>query len=96
VITATVKGRTFHRYTSKSGLTTVIGIHAFARYRLRVRFFPTVDLVNLLEAERVLSMSGHLARDVANTDMVIPDELGYLPFSKRAAVPTAQQALRAH
>lgn len=68
--------------TGKTHLATAIGIQAVVHHRLRVRFFSTVDLVNQLEAEKALNKAGHLARGLANTDMVILDELGYLPFSQ--------------
>ena len=68
--------------TGKTHLATAIGIQAVMHHRLRVRFFSTVDLVNQLEAEKAFNRTGHLARGLANTDMVILDELGYLPFSQ--------------
>ena len=41
----------------------------------------TVNLVNALEQERTANRSGQLADRVLRLDLVILDELGYLPFS---------------
>jgi hypothetical protein len=48
----------------------------------RVRFFSTVDLVNALEQEKAAGKPGGLAPALRNVDLVILDELGYLPFSQ--------------
>lgn len=48
----------------------------------RCRFFNLVDLVNQLEQEKLLGKGGRLAAGLARLDLVILDELGYLPFSK--------------
>jgi DNA replication protein DnaC len=45
------------------------------------RFFSTVDLVNALEQEKALNKAGQLAERLLRLDLVILDELGYLPFS---------------
>ena len=49
--------------------------------RKRVRFFSTVDLVNALEQEKVQGKAGQIAARLAHSDLVVLDELGYLPFS---------------
>ena len=46
----------------------------------RVRFFNTVDLVNRLEAEARDGKAGQLAGRLVQVDLVVLDELGYLPF----------------
>jgi DNA replication protein DnaC len=46
----------------------------------RVRFFTAVDLVNQLEAETRAGKPGRLADQLVRGDLVILDELGYLPF----------------
>lgn len=48
----------------------------------RCRFFNLVDLVNQLEQEKLAGRGGKLAASLARLDLVILDELGYLPFSK--------------
>jgi DNA replication protein DnaC len=46
-----------------------------------VRFFATVDLVNALEQEKAANRAGQIAERLLRLDLVILDELGYLPFS---------------
>lgn len=48
----------------------------------RARFFNVVDLVNRLEAEKLAGNAGKLAERLKTVDVVILDELGYLPFSQ--------------
>jgi DNA replication protein DnaC len=48
----------------------------------RVRFYSTVDLVNTLEREKATGKQGKLALGLMQMDLVILDELGYLPFSQ--------------
>jgi DNA replication protein DnaC len=47
-----------------------------------VRFLPTIELVNTLEQEKQAGNQGRLANRLMHTDLVILDELGYLPFSQ--------------
>jgi DNA replication protein DnaC len=47
----------------------------------KARFFNAVDLVNRLETEAKLGRHGRLADGLARVDLVILDELGYLPFA---------------
>jgi DNA replication protein DnaC len=47
-----------------------------------VRFYSTVNLVNLLEREKYEGKAGRIAQGLRRTDLVILDELGYLPFSQ--------------
>lgn len=46
----------------------------------RGRFFNVVDLVNQLEAEARAGTAGKLADQLSRVDLVVLDELGYLPF----------------
>jgi DNA replication protein DnaC len=48
----------------------------------RVRFFSTVELANTLEQEKAAGKQGRLALSLMQMDLVILDELGYLPFSQ--------------
>ena len=68
--------------TGKTHLATAIGVHAIEHLRRRVRFFSTIELVNELEREKAAAKSGTLALRLLHTDLVILDELGYLPFSQ--------------
>ena len=48
----------------------------------RARFYNVLDLVNQLEQEKLNNRGGKLAEQMARQDLVVLDELGYLPFSK--------------
>lgn len=48
----------------------------------RGRFFNVVDLVNQLEQEKLAGRGGKLAENLARLDLIVLDEMGYLPFSK--------------
>ena len=67
--------------TGKTHLATALGVQAIEHHHRRVRFFSTVELVNALEEEKACGKSGQLAHRLAYADLVILDELGYLPFS---------------
>ena len=68
--------------TGKTHLATAIGVAGITRHGKRVRFYSTVDLVNALEQEKAAGKSGRLALSLLNVDLLILDELGYLPFSQ--------------
>ncbi len=65
--------------TGKTHLATALGIAVIHRGQ-RVRFFNVVDLVNRLEQEKANGQSGKIIRQLLQVDLVILDELGYLPF----------------
>lgn len=67
--------------TGKTHVATAIGVQAVEHYRRKVRFFSTIELVNLLEQEKAQGKVGQMAERLIKLDMVILDELGYLPFS---------------
>jgi DNA replication protein DnaC len=68
--------------TGKTHLATAIGIEAIRQHGKRVRFFSTVELVNALESEKSAGKQGQLATRLMYVDLVILDEMGYLPFSQ--------------
>jgi DNA replication protein DnaC len=68
--------------TGKSHLATAIGVSGITRHGKRVRFYSTVDLVNALEQEKAQGKAGRIALSLLRMDLVILDELGYLPFSQ--------------
>ena len=68
--------------TGKTHLATSLGIHAIRAHGKRVRFFSTIELVNLLETEKTQGKAGQLAHRLMYVDLVILDEMGYLPFSQ--------------
>jgi DNA replication protein DnaC len=67
--------------TGKTQIATAIGVQAVEHLRRKVRFFSTVELVNALEQEKLLGLSGQITERLVRSDLVILDELGYLPFS---------------
>ena len=67
--------------TGKTHVATALGVQAIEHHRKRVRFFSTVELVNALEQEKAQGKAGQIAGRLAHSDLVILDELGYLPFS---------------
>ena len=68
--------------TGKTHLATALGVKAITQHGKRVRFFCTVELVNTLELEKAAGKQGRLAYSLMHADLVILDELGYLPFSQ--------------
>ena len=67
--------------TGKSHLATAIGASS-VNTRHRVRFYSAVDLVNRLEAEHRDGKAGRMTDRLSRVDLVIIDELGYLPFAQ--------------
>jgi DNA replication protein DnaC len=68
--------------TGKTHLATALGVSGITAHGKRVRFYSTIDLVNLLEQEKAAGRAGKLAFSLMRMDLVILDELGYLPFSQ--------------
>ena len=67
--------------TGKTHIATALGVQAIEHHRKRIRFFSTVELVNALEQEKAQGKAGQIAGRLVHSDLVILDELGYLPFS---------------
>jgi len=68
--------------TGKTHLATALAVQAIQHHHKRVRFLSTIELVNQLEQEKLLGKQGRMAHRLIHTDLVILDELGYLPFSQ--------------
>ena len=68
--------------SGKSHLATAIGVAGITQHAKRVRFYSTVDLVNALEQEKAQGRAGRIAGTMLRLDIVVLDELGYLPFSQ--------------
>ena len=67
--------------TGKSHLAIAIA-RSSIRAGARGRFYNVVDLVNRLEAETRGGRQGRIADHLARLDLVVLDELGYLPFAQ--------------
>lgn len=67
--------------TGKTHLAIAIAAHC-VRIGKRSRFFSVIDLVNQLEQEKHQGKAGNLANRLTHIDLVVLDELGYLPFSQ--------------
>ena len=67
--------------TGKSHLAIAIA-RSCIRAGARGRFFNLVDLVNRLEDEARRGKAGTLAAQLSRLDLVVLDELGYLPFAQ--------------
>jgi DNA replication protein DnaC len=67
--------------TGKTPVATALATQAIEHHRKKVRFFSTIDLVNALEQEKTHGRAGQIADRLIRHDLVILDELGYLPFS---------------
>ena len=68
--------------TGNTHLLTAISIQAIEHLHRRVRFFSTIELVNALEKEKQQGKAGQIAARLTHADLVILDEMGYLPFSQ--------------
>jgi len=68
--------------TGKTHLATALGVKALTELGKRVRFFSTIEFTNALELEKAAGKQGRLAYSLMHVDLVILDELGYLPFSQ--------------
>ena len=67
--------------TGKSHIAVGIA-RSVIRAGRKARFFNAVDLVNKLETEVKLGRQGRIADALARVNLVILDELGYLPFAQ--------------
>ena len=70
--------------TGKSHLATALGISGITKHSKRVRFYSTVDLVNLLEQEKAAGKAGKLAFALMRMDLVILDELVICHLARQA------------
>ena len=66
--------------TGKSHLAVAI-VRACIRNGTRARCYDVVELVNHLEAEARDGRQGRTAEQLCRRDLVVLDELGYLPFA---------------
>ena len=67
--------------TGKTHLAVAIA-RSCIRAGARCRFYTAVDLVNRLEADAKAGRAGKIADILTRLDLVVLDELGYLPFAQ--------------
>jgi DNA replication protein DnaC len=67
--------------TGKTHLATALARQAVLQGK-RARFYSVVDLVNQLDAEKRGGHPGRLATRLLYLDVIVLDELGYLPFAQ--------------
>jgi len=67
--------------TGKTHLCIAVASAAI-RAKARGRFYNLVDLVNQIEQEKAAGRSGRLVEKLLRYDLIVIDELGYLPFSQ--------------
>ena len=70
--------------TGKSHLAIAITAKA-VRKGCKARFFNLVDLANQLESEKSAGHAGRLATSIEKLDILVLDELCYLPYSKNSS-----------
>jgi DNA replication protein DnaC len=70
--------------TGKTHLATALALSACAHGR-RVRFFTVTGLVTQLTEAREERQLQHMLRQLECQDLLVLDELGYVPFSKLGA-----------
>jgi DNA replication protein DnaC len=71
--------------TGKTYLSTLIGLQAIQKYGKSVKFYTVASLVNkLLDANEKGSLS-RLFKQIEKLDLLILDELGYIPLHKQGA-----------
>ncbi len=70
--------------TGKTHLAKALGAKACAK-GFNVRFFRAVDLVNTLSERHQRGTLGRFLRELANSALLIIDELGFVPFHRDGA-----------
>jgi len=67
--------------TGKTHIAIALGTSLITQGK-KVRFHNAVDLINALIKEQTEGNTGKIIRQLSQTDCVIIDELGYIPFPK--------------
>lgn len=70
--------------TGKTHLAIAIAAHA-VRNGTRARFYNLVDLANDLEQDKMAGQGGKITARLLRFDLLVLDELGYLPFSNNGS-----------
>lgn len=67
--------------TGKTHMSIALGIEACQKGK-RVKFYKACDLVETLELKHLEGRSGHFRKTLTKYDVLIIDEIGYIPFSQ--------------
>jgi DNA replication protein DnaC len=78
--------------TGKTHLAIAITANVVRR-GARARYFNTVDLVTRLEEETRIGKGGTLAAQLSRLDLIVLDELGYLPFAGTVRISVCGRAV---
>jgi DNA replication protein DnaC len=70
--------------TGKTHLAIAIAAQV-VRNAAKGKFYNLVDLANDLEQEKLVGVAGKITNRLVRFDLVVLDELGYLPFSKNGS-----------
>jgi len=70
--------------TGKTHLAIAIAAQVI-RNAAKGKFYNLVDLANDLEQEKLVGIAGKITNRLVRFDLVVLDELGYLPFSKNGS-----------
>jgi DNA replication protein DnaC len=66
--------------TGKTHVASTLGIQAIEHHRRKFHFVSAIEIVNAIEQEKTKGKAGQIAEALTKLDLVILDELGYLPF----------------
>lgn len=67
--------------TGKTHMSIALGVEACQKGK-RVKFYKACDLVETLEIKHLEGRSAHFRRTLMKYDLLIIDEIGYIPFSQ--------------
>ena len=71
--------------TGKTYLATLIGLNAIQQYGMSVKFYTVASLVNRLLDANEKGTLNRLFKQIEKLDLLILDELGYIPLHKQGA-----------
>lgn len=70
--------------TGKTRLAVMLGLRACQKGK-SIRFYRTIDLVNSLVEAYDKGHAKHILDGISKFEILVLDEIGYIPFSKKAA-----------
>ncbi|WAA13358.1 IS21-like element helper ATPase IstB [Fervidibacillus halotolerans] len=69
----------------KTYLSTLIGLNVIRKYGMRVKFYTVASLVNQLLEANEKGLLNKFFKQIEKLDLLILDELGYIPLHKQGA-----------